>query len=211
MSWVIVLLNMLVCLNTSQDVISLLQDRYDKIKDFKTEFIQSYYSTNGTLLLESTGVLYYKKKGMFRWDYKTPKQKQFIVKDNTLWIFLKDDGIVYIDDNFKTSQMKLILLFLYGEGSLEREFNVEKITEDTEFYRILLIPKEEAANLTRLTIHLRRKTYNVEKMEITDRLGNKNVFHFKNLNFDVGLGEALFNFKIPEGVEVYPLPKDMFK
>lgn len=193
------------------DVVSLLQIRYDKVKDFKAEFIQSYYSSNGTILMESTGMLYYKKSGMFRWDYKTPKQKEFVINGNNLWVYLKDDDIVYIDDNFKSTQMKLVLLFLYGEGSIEREFNIDKVDEEKEFYRILLTPRESSSQLSRLIIHLRKKSLDVEKIEITDNIGNRNVFYFKNINFDVGLKDSLFKFKVPEGVEVSPLPKDMFK
>ncbi len=193
------------------DIVSLLQSRYDKIKDFKAEFIQSYYGSNGTLLMESTGVLYYKKSGMFRWNYKTPKQKDFVIKGNNLWVYLKDDGIVYVDDDFKSSQIKLVLLFLYGEGSIEREFNVEKADEEAEFFRLLLVPREESAQIARLVIHLRKKTYNVEKIEITDKIGNRNVFHFRNLEFDTGLKDSFFSFKIPDDAEVSPLPKDMFK
>ncbi|MCX7959431.1 MAG: outer membrane lipoprotein chaperone LolA [Deltaproteobacteria bacterium] len=193
------------------DVISLLQNRYDKIKDFKTEFVQSYYAANGTLLMESTGMLYFKKKGMFRWDYETPKKKEFIIKGNSLWVLLKDDGIVYVDDDFKSSQIKLVLLFLYGEGSIEREFNIDKVDEETEFFRILLVPREESQQISRLIIHMRKKTYNVEKIEITDKTGNRNVFHFRNLDFDTGIKDSFFSLKIPDGVEVSPLPKDMFR
>jgi len=107
--------------------------------------------------------------------------------------------------------MKLVLLFLYGEGSIEREFNIDKVEEETEFVRILLTPKESSSQVARLIIHLRKKEKNVEKLEITDRLNNRNVFYFEKIVFDTGLKESFFNFKIPDGVEVSPIPKDMFK
>jgi|GEM_PF-2361334 len=198
-------------LSQKADIVGELQNRYDKIKDFKTEFKQSYYSANGTLLMESSGNLYYKKSGMFKWEYKTPKEKEFIVKGNKLFVYLKDDSIVYVDEDFKSSQMKLVLLFLYGEGSIEREFNIDKVEEETEFVRILLTPKESSSQVARLIIHLRKKEKNVEKLEITDRLNNRNVFYFEKIVFDTGLKESFFNFKIPDGVEVSPIPKDMFK
>ncbi len=207
----IFLLSAFLFLAQNKDIISQLQNRYDKIKDFKTEFIQTYYASNGTLLMESSGMLYYKKAGMFRWDYKTPKQKEFVISGNKLWVYLKDDGIVYIDDDFRSSQIKIVLLFLYGEGSIEREFNIDKVDEDGNYNRILLTPKEESNQVARLIIHLNKKDINVEKIEIIDKIGNRNVFHFKNLIFDNGLKETLFKFKIPEGVEVSPIPKDMFK
>lgn len=207
----ILLLSAFLIFAQNKDIILQLQNRYDKIKDFKTDFIQSYYAANGTLLMESEGVLYYKKVGMFRWDYKTPKQKEFIIKGNKLWVYLKDDGIVYIDEDFQSSQIKLVLLFLYGEGSIEREFNIDKVDEDKDYYRIMLTPKMESAQISKMFIHLKNKKIDVEKIEIIDKIGNRNVFHFKNLSFDNGLKEKLFNLDIPDGVEVSPLPKDMFK
>jgi len=208
---IFVLLSTIFICGQKVDIINLLQNRYDKIKDFKTEFVQTYYSSNGTVLMESEGVLYYKKAGMFRWDYKTPKQKEFIIKGNNLWVYLKDDGIIYVDDDFKSSQIKFVLLFLYGEGSIEKEFNIDKINDEEGYFRILLTPKDGSVQISRLLIHIEKKSYNVEKIEIVDRLGNRNVFHFKNLVFDNRLKEELFNVKIPEGVEVSPIPKDMFK
>jgi outer membrane lipoprotein carrier protein len=193
------------------DLVSDLQNRYDRIKDFKAEFIQSYYSANGTLLMESKGKLYYKKSGMFKWEYETPKAKEFVIKGNKLFVYLKDDGIVYVDEDFKSSQLKLVMLFLYGVGSIEREFNVDKVDEEEEFARILLTPREATTQIARMIMHIRKNEKNVEKLEIIDDLNNRNVFRFKDITFDTGLKESFFNFRIPEGVEVSPIPKDLFK
>lgn len=194
-----------------KDIVTLLQQRYDKIKDFKSDFIQSYYSANGTMLMESSGTLYYKKSSMFKWIYKTPKKKEFVVKGNKLFIYLKDDAIVYIDEDFRSSQMNMVLLFLYGEGSIENQFNIDKVEEEGVYYRLFLTPKEKDSTVARLIISAERSNINVEKLEITDNLGNRNVFRFKNTHFDTGVKESFFIFKIPENVEISPLPKDMFR
>ncbi len=211
MNEIILLLAVNLFIAKEPDVVVQLQQRYDKIKDFRADFIQSYYSTNGTQLMESKGTLYYKKSGMFKWIYETPKKKEFVIRGNKLYVYLKDDSIVYLDEDFKSSQMKMILLFLYGEGNIEKQFNIEKVEDDKDYNRILLTPKEKNSTVSKLILTVDKTNHNVEKLEITDNLGNRNVFHFKNILFDSDLKESFFIFKIPEGVELSPIPKDMFR
>src|SRR4030042_2060331 len=60
---------------TGETVLSEIQNRYEKTNDFEANFVQEYVSKVMKQPNRGEGKVYFKKKGMMRWDYTVPNQK----------------------------------------------------------------------------------------------------------------------------------------
>src|SRR5208337_1057552 len=80
-----------------QEVLTEIQNRYEKTNDIEANFIQDYIGKGMKQPNRGEGKVYLKKKGMMRWDYTTPHQK-LISDGHTLWFYQPDEKQVLTSD-----------------------------------------------------------------------------------------------------------------
>ena len=190
---------------TGQAILSEIQNRYEKTNDFEANFIQEYIGKVMRQANRGEGKVYFKKKGMMRWDYTNPNQK-LISDGRTLWYYQPEEKQVLLSDISKVLQDKTPLAFLAGEGNLGRDFNIlnlnESVSQKENNYIIELSPKEALATLARLTLTVDKKTYIILQTDVFDGLGNVTRTRFIDIKTNVGLSNSFFHFSIPPGTEV---------
>src|SRR3989304_6998776 len=175
---------------TGEMVLSEIQNRYEKTNDIEANFIQEYISKGMKQPNRGEGKVYFKKKGMMRWDYTVPNQK-LISDGHTLWYYQPDEKQVLISDVSRVLKEKTPLAFLAGEGNLSRDFNLlnlnESISQKEDNYVIELAPKEPIATLSKLILTVDKKAYLVLQVDVLDALGNVTRTHFIHIKTNVGL------------------------
>jgi outer membrane lipoprotein carrier protein len=190
---------------TGKEVLNEIQNRYEKTDDFEANFIQEYIGKVMRQANRGEGKVYFKKKGMMRWDYTIPNQK-LISDGHTLWYYQPDEKQVLLSDISKVLQEKTPLAFLAGEGNLGRDFNIlnlnESASQKEDNYVVELSPKEPLATLAKLILTVDKKTYTVLQTDVFDGLGNVTRTRFLDIKTNVGLLNSFFHFTIPPGTEV---------
>ena len=190
---------------TGQEVLTEIQNRYERTDDFEANFIQEYIGKVMRQANRGEGRVYFKKKGMMRWDYTIPNQK-LISDGHTLWYYQPDEKQVLLSDISKVLQEKTPLAFLAGEGNLVRDFNIlnlnESASQKEDNYVVELSPKEPLATLAKLILTVDKKTYTVLQTDVFDGLGNVTRTRFLDIKTNVGLSNSFFHFTIPPGTEV---------
>lgn len=183
-------------------VLAEIQTRYENTNDLEANFLQEYI---GKVMRQSNrgeGIVYFKKKGMMRWDYRIPNQK-LISDGRTLWYYQPEEKQVVISDVSKALKE---FGFLAGEGDLRRDFELlnmsESISPKEGSFVLELIPKEPHAALSKLTLTVDKKTYYVIQTDVFDELGNVTRTRFTDIQTNKELPNSLFHFTIPPGVEV---------
>jgi outer membrane lipoprotein carrier protein len=188
-----------------QEVLREIQSRYEKTSDSEANFVQEYIGKMMKGGPRGEGKVYFKKKGMMRWDYKVPNQK-IISNGQTFWFYLPDDNQVMVSDISKEFLEKTPLAFLAGEGNLSRDFNLlnfnESVSPKEDHYVVELAPKEPQAGLSKLSLTVDKKTYHVLQAEVVDAMGNVTRTRFLDTKTNLNLPDSLFNFTIPPGAEV---------
>ncbi len=190
---------------TAQSVLSELQSRYEKTNDLEAGFLQEYVGKVMKRPQRGEGKVYFKKKGMMRWDYKTPNQK-LISNGHTLWFYQPEENQVFVSDVAKVLQERTPLAFLAGEGEITRDFNLinfnESVSQKEDAFVLELVPKEANAALSKLTLTVDKKTYYVIQADVFDGLGNVTRTRFLEIKTNTGLPNSFFNFTVPPGTEV---------
>jgi outer membrane lipoprotein carrier protein len=189
---------------TGQEVLSEIQSRYEKTNDFEAHFIQEYIG-KAMKPTKGEGKVYFKKKGMMRWDYTVPNQK-LISDGHTLWYYQPEEKQVLVSDISKVLKEKTPLAFLAGEGNLSRDFSLlnlnESVSQKEDSYVVELAPREPLATLSKLVLTVDKKTSLVLQADVVDELGNVTRTRFIDTKTNVGLSNSFFQFIIPPGTDV---------
>jgi len=190
---------------TGQGVLNEIQNRYEKTNDFEANFIQEYIGKVMRQPNKGEGKVYFKKKGMMRWDYNVPNQK-LISDGHTLWYYQPEEKQVLISDVSRVLKEKTPLAFLAGEGNLGRDFKFlnlnESVSQKEDNYVVELAPKEPLATLSKLILTVDKKSYTVLQADVFDGLGNVTRTRFIEIKTNVGLSNSFFHFTIPPGTEI---------
>ena len=190
---------------TGQSVLVEIQHRYQNTNDLEAGFVQEYIGKVMKRVQRGEGKVYFKKKGMMRWDYQVPNQ-QLISNGHTLWYYQPEDNQVFISDVSKVLKEKTPLAFLAGEGDLSRDFNLlnfsESRSQKEDHFVLELAPKEPYPALGKLTLTVDRKTYFVIQTDVFDELGNVTRTRFIDIKTNLNLPNSFFQFTIPPGAEV---------
>jgi outer membrane lipoprotein carrier protein len=191
--------------STGQEVLNEIQNRYEKTNDFEASFTQEYIGKGIKQSNRGEGKVYFKKKGMMRWDYSTPSQK-LISDGHNFWYYQPEEKQVLVSDVSSILKERTPLAFLAGEGNLSRDFNFlnlnESVSQKEDNYVIELAPKEPAATLSKLVLTVDKKTYTVLQADVFDGLGNLTRTRFINIKTNVGISHSFFQFAIPPGTEI---------
>ncbi len=191
--------------STGQEVLNEIQTRYEKTSDFEAKFTQEYIGKVMKQLNKGEGKVYFKKRGMMRWDYAVPNQK-LISDGHTLWYYQPEEKQVLVSDVSKVLKERTPLAFLAGEGNLSRDFNLlnrnESVSQKEDNYVVELAPKEALATLSKLILTVDKKTYIVLQADVVDGLGNVTRTRFIDIKTNVGLSNSFFQFTVPPGTDV---------
>lgn len=190
---------------TGQEVLEEIQSRYEKTSDSEANFLQEYFGKMMKGGPKGEGKVYFKKKGMMRWDYKVPNQK-IISNGQAFWFYRPDDNQVMVADVSKDFLERTPLAFLAGEGDLRRDFNLlnfnESVSPKEDHYVVELAPREPQAGLSKLSLTVDKKTYQVVQADVIDAMGNVTRTRFLDIKTNGNLPDSLFHFTIPPGAEV---------
>ena len=190
---------------TGTAVLAEIQKRYETTADFEAQFVQEYVGKVMQRPQKGEGQVYFKKKGMMRWDYQTPNQK-LISNGQTLWYYQPEENQVFVSQLSRIIKERTPLAFLAGEGNLSQEFNLvqwnEAASQEEGNYVVELAPKEPNPALAKLILTVDRKTFTVTQADVIDGLGNVTRTRFMNIKTNVSHPDSFFNFTIPPGTDV---------
>ncbi len=182
-------------------IIAKVQKTYDGIHDIQANFIQFTTSASIKETQKAEGVVYFKKPGMMKWEYKSPGKDIIVSDGTTIWIYQQDIGQVMVG-NALDNGTSISNNFLAGMGNIKKDFEIEMAEGDNKTHLLKLNPKTAQPNLKKLYIAVDKKTFLVIRTIVYDMLNNETKVIFENMKTNQSLSGSIFKFKIPEGVKV---------
>ena len=182
-------------------IISKVQKTYEGIQNIQADFVQLTTSSATKETQKADGLVYFKKPGLMKWEYKSPTNDIIVSDGRTIWSYQQDIGQVMVG-NASDSSASISNNFLAGMGNLKKDFDIELEKPDNNSYVLKLNPKVPQPNIQRLYIAVDKKTSLVKQTIVFDLLGNETKVIFENLKINQSVPANIFKFKIPEGVRV---------
>ncbi|GJM05687.1 MAG: outer-membrane lipoprotein carrier protein [marine bacterium B5-7] len=173
------------------------------LKEFETlqaDFTQTLLSEDGEELEKTTGTLYLQQPGKFNWHYKKPYVQKIITNGEVLWIYDEDLEQLTIRKFQSDMIEKTPAAIILGNSRLEQHFVQVDLGDIEGFNWVELTPRDLEAQYKNIRIGFDLKRLGM--MIIADNLGQTTRIDFDDVNKNTKLSPELFNFEIPDGVDV---------
>lgn len=137
---------------------------------------------------------------MMRWSYSRPEEKLFVFDGRRSWFYVPADKQVTVADVDDSRRSELPFLLIGDAAARDRLF---KITETANGGSVVttLQPKSSSAQIRSVIVTTSAATHVLERIEYTDREGNRTSFDFSGFHKRAASAE-LFHFTAPAGVQV---------
>lgn len=101
----------------------LIEGDFASLQSFKAEFEQIFSYTGNKEQIREKGVVYFKRPSLFRWEYKEPERKIFILKGNEILTFLPDEGLIQKE---KITNEMMDIFSILTEGKIFEYFEIKE-------------------------------------------------------------------------------------
>lgn len=190
--------------DTRGTIVARLQARYDETDGFRADFVQEVTSATLGQTLSSRGQVFFKKPGRMRWEFTDPQQL-LIADGSALWLYQPSERQVVKTPFQHAFSSQTPVSFLTGVGRLEEDFSVLPQGETDSVYQLRLTPRQAAEAIGLLDIEVSKETFDILHALITDPLGNTTRVSFTNIERETTLGDDLFRFELPPGIDLVEL------
>lgn len=177
---------------------------FERMKDLSADFVQISQDSLNRKRQES-GHLYLMRPRKMRFEYKNPEETLFVSDGKTVYFYVPADRQVNKEAVRETLDDRIPLMFLLGRSNLRNEFtrferlNIQPFVPGTQSIR--MFPKRKT-DITEIVMEVDTATYQVRRFKFTHADGAQTEFIFSNIRTNTRLKDALFDFKVPPGVEV---------
>jgi outer membrane lipoprotein carrier protein len=180
-----------------------LQKRYQGIRDFSADFVQTY--RGGVLRTQSReeGRVLIKKPGRMRWTYVKPEKKEFVSDGVKVYSYVPLDQQVIVSSVPPDNEATTPALFLAGKGDIVRDFTPTKAEASVSgTVAVKLTPRRTDPEFEYLLVSMDPKTLQIRALSTLDRQGGQSTLVFTNLKENTGISDKQFEFRVPRGVDV---------
>lgn len=170
----------------------------NKNKSFQGSFNQIVFDNQGQIIEEANGKVIFKKPHFFKWIYKKPHQNQIISDGEIIYIYDPDLSQVIMSQFSQSNSNNPSLIFF--QKNIEKFFKVTTKSINGElWYRCQSLSDDADYETLELKFDSQGK---VLAMNIIDRLKNKILVNFEDIQTNIKINEATFLFNVPENVEI---------
>ena len=191
--------------NHADAVVEALQKSYDSTSDFIADFRQETEVKTLSRTMKAGGKVTFKRPGKMLWRYDEPKN-QFVLTDGKHLYFYQPDQNQVIKSPLKNAfRGDIPLSFLLGLGNLKKDFNATLKSSDENQNVLRLEPKGEAGGYSEFLLGVSKSSSDIVWVSVRDAANNLTTLRFSAMRKGVGVNDALFQVKIPNGADVVEL------
>lgn len=178
-----------------------LQARYQSIRDFSADFVQTYRAGVLKTRTQESGTVAVKKPGKMRWTYAKPERKELVSDGRKIYWYVPEDKQVVVSD--VPDQASTPDLFLSGKGDIGRDFtpsHAESAISGT--VALKLVPRRAEPEYEFLVVAFEPSSMQIRALTTRDHQGGESTLLFTNMKENRGLSDKDFVFSPPRGVKV---------
>jgi outer membrane lipoprotein carrier protein len=187
------------------DFVRQFESSYHSVKTIRADFTQTYV-TEGRTQSES-GVVYFARGGLMRWDYQRPQPKLFFSDGKMLELYVPEEKQLTRTALKASDDIRVPFRLLLSRLDLRRVFSRIEFAPDalqhTPADRVLRgYPKKAFQEDYRQVLMVVSPQFDIRRLLVTLPDQSTMEFDFDHIERDVPLGRSLFQFTPPPGTEV---------
>jgi outer membrane lipoprotein carrier protein len=175
-------------------------NRFHKdVSSIDAEFYQVLKDASGNKVQESSGKVWIKRPGLFRWEYNDPYPQVIVADGERIWIH--DPELDQVTIKKESSAIgNAPALVLSGQYPLSRDFNITEVDRKDQYQWVSLVPKQEDSDFAEISVAFLND--DLVMLELKDNLGQRTQIHFKSQKINSVIDASKFRFSIPPGTDV---------
>ena len=173
---------------------------------FSADFIQVSTIKAMEITDSAAGKLSVKYPGKMRWVYQTPEEQIIVSDGEHLWIYRPQDNQVL--------RGQAATFFGDGKGAgflsdirkIRDDFSIT--LEDIRFgesYSLVMVPRQKTWDLVRINLLVSKQDYHITQVYTYNAYEDVTRIEFSNLVFNGAMEPSLFEFKMPDNVDILEL------
>ena len=185
-----------------------VEARYNSAQTLEVEFAYTYSFRNRKT--SEKGTLFLRKPGRMRWQYAEPAGKLFVSDGNLLYSYIPEERRAEKTKFKETEDMRAPLAFLLGRLDFQRDFGEYRTAtqggpQGGDVF-ITALPKSDKMPYTEVSF-LVTKDFAIRRVVVKGQDGSVTDFTFAGEKRNGAVGDAMFTFSAPAGVEVVDLTR----
>lgn len=182
------------------DALTELTSRLASFSTYQADFSQKTLDEQGRLLQSASGRVKIKRPGQFRWHVLKPSQQLLITNGKIFWLYDVDLAQATQQSLSKKVGMDPALLLSGSTQKIAANFNVVGLLEGKDSTNFLLTPKDRDYGFRKMILTFQEKK--LKKMIVENNLSQTSIFNFSRIELNQPLSDDLFNFSVPDGVDL---------
>lgn len=181
-------------LTDSKDFILRLKEQSQQNKTIKADFTEERYMSVLKEPQKSSGIFYYKKDNMLRWEKTAPSSYIFISADNKVKVRESDKVKDVSSVNQVISRIKdLMLTLVNGNFNDSKQFEPSYF-QTAQSYIVKLKPRNKrmSNSFEYIQLSFNKKNMLLDELSFFEKSGDKNVMKFSNQRVNIPLADTLF-------------------
>ena len=180
-----------------------VQKNYASINALQAHFEQDSYLAALDTSEASSGSVWFKKPGLMRWNYETPENQVFLIREHTVWYYQETEKQLLIDDIGEMLLSDLPVSFLFGIGNLARDFEALKVCKSANGRVLTLRPRNTGSSeLKEFELLIDATAALPRGARVTDSSGNVTAIELRNVEADQAIASTIFEASFPRGIDI---------
>lgn len=178
----------------SKDFILRLKEQSQQNKTIKADFTEERYMSVLKEPQKSSGIFYYKKDNMLRWEKTAPSSYIFISADNKVKVRESDKVKDVSSVNQVIGRIKdLMLTLVNGNFNDSKQFEPSYF-QTAQSYIVKLKPRNKrmSNSFEYIQLSFNKKNMLLDELSFFEKSGDKNVMKFSNQRVNIPLADTLF-------------------
>ena len=181
-----------------------VDDHYNRLHTLQAEFTEIYRGAG--IARTETGILWLKKPGKMRWEYRSPRGKLFLSDGRDAWLYVPGDRQVRRTPVRKLDDLRSPLGFLLGKTRLEKELRGLSVAVDvtplnTGGLMLRGVPKTMTDRVNQVMLEITAGDQ-IARIIIEEVDGSVTEYHFGDEKSDILISDQRFRFEPPGGMEL---------
>ncbi len=172
---------------------------HKEVKAFAADFSQVLKDATGNTVQESSGQVWIKRPGLFRWVYSDPYPQVIVADGERIWIHDPELDQVTVKQAAKAIGNAPALV-LSGKHPLSRDFKLTEVDRGDEYQWVSLVPKQENSEFSEISVGFKQSSIAI--LELKDNLGQRTQIRFHQLKINADIDNKIFRFTVPPGTDL---------
>ena len=189
-------------------VLTDMQAKYSGISSMRAEFSQVLVHKESGSTEKRSGILFFKKPLLVRWETKQPSPELLLVTSKEIWNVFPDEEVAYKYPLSLAQDSRSIVRVVTGQARLDQDFQIEEKGDEGGMIALHLYPKEPVQALVEALLWIDSASKLIKKLRIYDFYGNANEIAFTRQDIGASVTDTLFTFTPAHGMTVEDRTKE---